>query len=87
MRGLHMCELEGGEDMRGHCWSCHSLSLLVWRVAVLGDLLSFSKKKKNIVCYKSKLNKTKSHHKNKNHESKLISLIKYFLPFNQSITI
>ena len=42
MRGLHMCELEGGGDMRGHPLL---LSLFVWWVAVLGDLLSFSKKK------------------------------------------
>ena len=28
MRGLHMCELEGGGDMRGHCWSCHSCPFL-----------------------------------------------------------
>ena len=28
MRGLHMCELEGGGNMRGHCWSCHSCPFL-----------------------------------------------------------
>ena len=44
--GLSMCELEVMEGMMGHFLVSLPSSSIVWRFTVMGDLLSYSKKKK-----------------------------------------
>ena len=44
--GLGMCELEGREGTIGHLLVLLPSTSVVWRFTIMGDLLSYSKKKK-----------------------------------------
>ena len=46
--GLRMCELEVMGGMMGHFLVSLPSSSVVWRLTNMGDLLSYSKKKKSV---------------------------------------